>query len=57
MAETIKGALDLSREESMAITALATAGIYNALEIYVLIFSTFRQRRGRYFWSMMVANT
>lgn len=57
MAENIKGSIDLSREEAMAITALATAGIYNAVEIYVLIFTTFRQRRGRYFWSMLVANS
>ncbi|KAL0941437.1 uncharacterized protein CTRU02_204200 [Colletotrichum truncatum] len=57
MADHIKGAVDLTREESMAIAALATAGIYNALEIFVLIFSTFRQRRGRYFWSMIVANS
>ncbi|KAF9878733.1 integral membrane protein [Colletotrichum karsti] len=57
MADNIKGSQDLSREEAMAIAALATAGIYNALEIYVLILSTFRQRRGRYFWSMVVANT
>ncbi|KAF3810850.1 hypothetical protein GCG54_00003027 [Colletotrichum gloeosporioides] len=57
MAENIKGSIDLSREEAMAITALATAGIYNAVEIYVLIFTTFRQRRGRYFWSMLIANS
>ncbi|KAK1499091.1 integral membrane protein [Colletotrichum tamarilloi] len=57
MADNIKGALDLTRQEAMAIAALATAGIYNAVEIYVLIFRTFRQRRGRYFWSMIVANT
>ncbi|TDZ17540.1 hypothetical protein Cob_v009485 [Colletotrichum orbiculare MAFF 240422] len=57
MADSIKGSVPLSRQEAMAITALATAGIYNAIEIYVLILTTFRQRRGRYFWSMVVANT
>ncbi|GKT44647.1 uncharacterized protein ColSpa_04828 [Colletotrichum spaethianum] len=57
MADTIKGAVNLSRSEAMAIAALATAGIYNAVEIYILIFTTFRQRRGRYFWSMIVANS
>ncbi|OHE93400.1 integral membrane protein [Colletotrichum orchidophilum] len=57
MAANIKGGLDLTRQEAMAIAALATIGIYNAVEIYVLIFSTFRQCRGRYFWSMIVANT
>ncbi|WYZ36927.1 hypothetical protein EsH8_II_000433 [Colletotrichum jinshuiense] len=57
MAEHIKGSVELTRPEAMAITALATVGIYNALEIYVLILGTFRQRRGRYFWSMVVANS
>ncbi|GKT51036.1 uncharacterized protein ColSpa_11217 [Colletotrichum spaethianum] len=31
--------------------------MYNVLEIYVLIFTTFQRRWGRYFWSMLVANT
>ncbi|WQF82179.1 hypothetical protein CDEST_07193 [Colletotrichum destructivum] len=57
MATSIKGAIELSRPEAMAMAALATAGMYNAVEIYLLIFTTFRQRRGRYFWSMVVANT
>ncbi|OLN92101.1 hypothetical protein CCHL11_01348 [Colletotrichum chlorophyti] len=57
MAEDMKGSIDLNRSEAMAIAGLATAGIYNAVEVYVLIFTTFRQRRGRYFWSMVVANT
>ncbi|KAK1490284.1 integral membrane protein [Colletotrichum tamarilloi] len=55
----VKGAIgqNLSTEEAIAITCLATAGIYNALELYVLIFARFRRRSGRYFWSMLVANT
>ncbi|TEA12066.1 hypothetical protein C8034_v006248 [Colletotrichum sidae] len=55
----IQGAIgqDLTEGEAIGITSLATAGMYNALEIYVLIFTTFRRRRGRYFWSMLVANT
>ncbi|KZL82544.1 integral membrane protein [Colletotrichum incanum] len=57
MADSIKGAVDLTRSESMAIAALATTGIYSAVEIYILVFTTFRQRRGRYFWSMIVANS
>ncbi|KAJ0164686.1 hypothetical protein CTA2_456 [Colletotrichum tanaceti] len=56
MATSIKGAIELTRPEAMAMAALATAGIYNAVEIYILIFTTFRHRRGRYFWSMFVAN-
>ncbi|KAK2737838.1 integral membrane protein [Colletotrichum kahawae] len=55
----VQGAIGdkLSEADRIAITALATAGMYNAIEIYVLIFTTFRRRRGRYFWSMLVANT
>ncbi|GKT56589.1 integral membrane protein [Colletotrichum tofieldiae] len=57
MADSIKGAVDLTRSEAMAVAALATTGIYSAIEIYILVFTTFRQRRGRYFWSMIVANS
>ncbi|TQN65277.1 hypothetical protein CSHISOI_10179 [Colletotrichum shisoi] len=55
----VQGAIgqSLTEDEAMAIACLATAGIYNALEIYVLIFTTFQRRSGRYFWSMLVANT
>ncbi|EFQ34485.1 integral membrane protein [Colletotrichum graminicola] len=55
----VQGAIskDLTEAETIAITCLATAGMYNVLEIYVLIFTTFRRRSGRYFWSMLVANT
>ncbi|OHW93680.1 integral membrane protein [Colletotrichum incanum] len=55
----VQGAIgqDLSDAEVIAITCLATAGIYNVVEIYVLIFTTFQRRSGQYFWSMLVANT
>ncbi|KAK1990536.1 integral membrane protein [Colletotrichum falcatum] len=55
----VQGALgqSLTEAETIAITSLATAGMYNVLEIYVLIFTTFQRRSGRYFWSMLVANT
>ncbi|KAK6222480.1 integral membrane protein [Colletotrichum tabaci] len=55
----VQGAIgqSLTEDEAIAIACLATAGIYNALEIYVLIFTTFQRRSGRYFWSMLVANT
>jgi len=55
----VQGAIgnNLTEAEKIAITSLATAGMYNVLEIYVLIFTTFRYRSGRYFWSMLVANT
>ncbi|KAL5585683.1 hypothetical protein FOVSG1_013375 [Fusarium oxysporum f. sp. vasinfectum] len=41
--------------------AMATAGffaiaMYNTVEILVLIFSTFKRRRGLYFWSMLIAD-
>ncbi|KAK2017004.1 integral membrane protein [Colletotrichum eremochloae] len=57
MTEYINGAANFTRNEMMAVAALATAGIYNATEIYILVFSTFCRRRGRYFWSMIVANS
>ncbi|KAK1976517.1 integral membrane protein [Colletotrichum cereale] len=57
MEEHYNGAVDLTRRELMTVGALATTGIYNAAEIYVLIFATFRRRHGRYFWSMLVANS
>ncbi|KAK1986975.1 integral membrane protein [Colletotrichum cereale] len=55
----VQGAIgqDLSEAETIAIACLAAAGMYNVLEIYVLIFTTFHRRSGRYFWSMLVANT
>ncbi|KAJ0159957.1 hypothetical protein CTA2_8835 [Colletotrichum tanaceti] len=55
----VQGAIgqSLTEGEAIAIACLATAGIYNALEIYMLILATFRRRSGRYFWSMLVANT
>ncbi|KDN60713.1 putative integral membrane protein [Colletotrichum sublineola] len=55
----VQGAIgkNLTKTEAIAITCLATAGLYNVLEIYVLIFTTFRRRSGRYFWSMLMANT
>ncbi|OLN82428.1 hypothetical protein CCHL11_10230 [Colletotrichum chlorophyti] len=55
----VQGAIgaNLTEPQAIAIACLATAGMYNVLEIYVLIFTTFRRRRGRYFWSMLVANT
>lgn len=33
-----------------------SAGLYNAVELLVLIFLTFRQYRGLYFWSLLVSN-
>ncbi|KAK2028405.1 integral membrane protein [Colletotrichum zoysiae] len=55
--EYVDGDSQLTQYELMAIAALATAGIYNAAEIYVFIFATFRRRQGRYFWSMVVADS
>ncbi|KAK2054430.1 integral membrane protein [Colletotrichum caudatum] len=55
--EYVNGDPQLTQYELMAIAALATAGIYNAAEIYVFIFAKFRRRQGRYFWSMVVADS
>ncbi|EFQ36315.1 integral membrane protein [Colletotrichum graminicola] len=57
MTEFVNGAVVLTQNELMAVAALATAGIYNAAEIYVFIFATFRRRHGPYFWSMIVADS
>ncbi|KAK1569618.1 uncharacterized protein LY79DRAFT_528354 [Colletotrichum navitas] len=57
MTEYVNGAVVLTQNELMAVAALTTAGIYNAAEIYIFIFATFRRRQGRYFWSMIVADS
>jgi hypothetical protein len=40
---------------SMLITAFAGIALYNVVEILVLIFFTFKKRRGLYFWSLLVS--
>jgi hypothetical protein len=34
----------------------STLGLYNALELLVLIFMTFKQYKGLYFWSLLIAS-
>ncbi|KAI9046028.1 uncharacterized protein KD926_005975 [Aspergillus affinis] len=50
------GPLALSRAMSMLIAAFFAISCYNVLEITITIFTTFKRRRGLYFWSMLVAN-
>ncbi|KAF9876397.1 integral membrane protein [Colletotrichum karsti] len=37
--------------------AFAATAYYNTIETFFSIFTTFKRRRGRYFWSMIVSNT
>ncbi|KAL5603838.1 hypothetical protein FOVSG1_006588 [Fusarium oxysporum f. sp. vasinfectum] len=39
----------------MLMAGFFAIAFYNTIEIFILVFSTFKQRRGRYFWSMVVA--
>ncbi|KAK2056897.1 integral membrane protein [Colletotrichum caudatum] len=41
----------------MVMVAFAAAAYYNTVETFFSIFTTFKRRQGRYFWSMIVANT
>lgn len=42
---------------AMLMSALLSIAFFCALELYIWIFSTFRQRRGLYFWSLIVATS
>lgn len=41
--------------ELYIVTAFVSLALYNVVELTVLIFVTFKKRRGVYFWSMLVA--
>jgi hypothetical protein len=41
---------------AVVITICCALAIYNALELLLLIFTTFRRFRGLYFWSLLVAS-
>ena len=41
--------------QSVTITISNALALYNALELLLLIFTTFRRHRGLYFWSLVVA--
>ncbi|KAJ5112009.1 hypothetical protein N7532_000054 [Penicillium argentinense] len=49
------GPINVSRAMAMLIAAFFGISCYNVLEITISIFTTFRCRRGLYFWSMLVA--
>jgi hypothetical protein len=40
---------------SFAIACFVAIALYNVLELNVIIFSTFKRRRGLYFWSFLIA--
>ena len=42
--------------KSVTITVCAALALYNALELLMLIFTTFQRYRGLYFWSLPVAS-
>ena len=42
--------------KSVAITICCALATYNALELLLLIFTTFRRYSGLYFWSLLIAS-
>jgi len=40
----------------VTVTIASALSLHNALELLLLIFSTFKQRRGLYFWSLLIAS-
>ncbi|KAJ5903444.1 hypothetical protein N7504_005827 [Penicillium tannophilum] len=48
------GPIQVSRAIAMVIAALFALACYNVVEILISLFTTFRRRRGLYFWSMLV---
>ncbi|KAK1959647.1 integral membrane protein [Colletotrichum sublineola] len=51
------GTVSLSQAQAMVMVAFAATAYYNTIETFFSIFTTFKRRQGRYFWSMIVANT
>ncbi|KAM5343960.1 hypothetical protein ACJ41O_012497 [Fusarium nematophilum] len=49
------GPTELSVSRALLMASFFAVSYYNTIEIFVLIFSTFKQWRGRYFWSMVAA--
>ena len=41
--------------EAIIVVTCTTISIYNALELSLLIFATFKDRYGLYFWSLTIA--
>ncbi|PVI04940.1 hypothetical protein DM02DRAFT_134174 [Periconia macrospinosa] len=46
----------LSKAQSLTLIAFLTVALYNVVELTTLIFSKFRQYRGTYFYSLLVAS-
>lgn len=42
--------------ESITLTLSLALALYNAIELILLIFTTFKKRRGLYFWSLCISN-
>ncbi|KAF3044155.1 hypothetical protein E8E12_010470 [Didymella heteroderae] len=60
MADNVHGivaGLETSFPIAMLMSALLSIAFFSALELYVWILSTFRKRRGLYFWSLIVATS
>lgn len=53
----ITGAVNASLPVMMTMGAFLTISLYNVLELFVIIFATFKQRKGLYFWSFIVATS
>ncbi|KAL0941701.1 uncharacterized protein CTRU02_204464 [Colletotrichum truncatum] len=51
------GSISVSQAQAMVMIAFAATAYYNTIETFFSIFTTFKRRQGRYFWSMMVSNT
>lgn len=52
----IIGGVNVGLPILMTMTAFLAVALYNVIEITFLIFSVFKQRRGAYFWSCVIAN-
>jgi hypothetical protein len=51
----ITGAVGVNLPIYMTIVAFSTIALYNVIELSVIIFATFKRRKGLYFWSFIVA--
>ncbi|KAF8859980.1 hypothetical protein BDZ45DRAFT_741835 [Acephala macrosclerotiorum] len=51
----ITGAVSANLPVLMVMVAFSTIALYNVLELNVIIFATFKRRKGLYFWSFIVA--
>jgi len=42
--------------QSVIVIVCGTLGLFNALELLLLIFTTFKHYKGLYFWSLLIAS-